>query len=210
MLIMAGWPSVRAGTSPEPHQQRLHGVVLPGLANGHSHAFHRALRGRTHRDGGTFWTWREQMYAVAARLDPDSYAELARAVFAEMALAGYTCVGEFHYLHHDQHGRAYADPNAMGAAVIAAAADVGIRLTLLDTCYLAGGLDDHGHRPVDRIQQRFSDGTAEAWAERVRGPPSRAGTGDRSGGALGSRGSGDRPQRPRHGSGGASGAHSPE
>ena len=72
-----------------------------GFADAHSHAFHRALRGRTHGRGGTFWTWRERMYTVAARLDPDSYLALARAAFAEMALAGVTAVGEFHYLHHD-------------------------------------------------------------------------------------------------------------
>ena len=73
---------------PAPGDVRLPGLVLPGLANAHSHAFHRALRGRTHDRGGTFWTWRERMYAVAARLDPDSYLALARATYAEMALAG--------------------------------------------------------------------------------------------------------------------------
>ena len=77
------------------------GLVVPGLANAHSHAFQRALRGRTQaRTGGSFWTWREQMYALAAQLDPDSMLALARATFAEMALAGITLVGEFHYLHH--------------------------------------------------------------------------------------------------------------
>jgi cytosine/adenosine deaminase-related metal-dependent hydrolase len=91
--------------------------VLPGFANAHSHAFHRALRGRTHDEGGTFWTWRQRMYAVAARLDPDSYLALARAAYAEMALAGVTCVGEFHYLHHAPGGARYADPNVMGAAL---------------------------------------------------------------------------------------------
>src|ERR1051325_10144475 len=70
-----------------PAGTRLPGLVLPGLANAHSHAFHRALRGRTHGDRGSFWTWREQMYAVAGRLDPDSYFTLARAVYGEMALA---------------------------------------------------------------------------------------------------------------------------
>jgi len=93
---------VRVGVEPQDGQEILRGVILPGLANGHSHAFHRGLRGRTHAAGGSFWTWREQMYALAARLDPDSYLDLARAVFAEMAQAGYTAVGEFHYLHQDQ------------------------------------------------------------------------------------------------------------
>ncbi len=124
---------------------RLPGIVLPGFANAHSHAFHRAMRGRTHRDGGTFWTWREAMYAVAAQLDPDSYLALAQATYAEMALAGVTAVGEFHYLHHGPGGVSYDDPNAMGEALRQAALDAGIRLTLLDTCYLTGGLAGDGH-----------------------------------------------------------------
>jgi formiminoglutamate deiminase len=141
----------------------LRGVTLPGLANGHSHAFHRALRGRTHRAGGTFWTWREDMYAVAAVLTPDSYYDLARATYAEMALAGITCVGEFHYLHHGPDGAPYAEVNALGEALIAAARDAGIRITLLDTCYLAGGFDQQLQGP----QLRFGDGDAAAWAHRV-------------------------------------------
>jgi formiminoglutamate deiminase len=149
---------------------RLPGLVLPGFANTHSHAFHRALRGRTHVDPdgqpGTFWTWRDQMYALAGRLDPDGYLALARATYAEMALAGVTAVGEFHYLHHASGGRRYDDPNVMSAALITAAADVGVRLTLLDACYLAGGLGPDGPRPLGREQLRFSDGTAEAWADR--------------------------------------------
>lgn len=158
---------VRAGVPPEAGQEIVNGVTLPGLANGHSHAFHRALRGRTHAGGGSFWTWRRQMYAIAARLDPDSYLALARATFAEMALAGYTVVGEFHYLHHDQRGRPYADPNAMGAALIQAAGEAGIRLTLLDACYLAGGLAATGHLPLDQLQTRFSDGDVDHWRHRV-------------------------------------------
>ena len=153
--------AVEPGTAPGGHV--LPGVVLPGFANAHSHAFHRALRGRTHDGGGTFWTWRERMYAVAARLDPDSYLALARAAYAEMALAGVTAVGEFHYLHHAPGGRPYADPYAMDHALRQAAADAGIRLTLLDTCYLAGGFD----RPVDEVQRRYSDGDVDAWAARV-------------------------------------------
>ena len=158
---------VRSGVQPQVDQEILSGVTLPGLANGHSHAFHRALRGRTHADGGSFWTWREQMYTLAARLDPDSYLALARAVFAEMASAGYTVVGEFHYLHHDQQGRPYGDPNAMSAALIQAATDAGIRLTLLDVCYLAGGLAATGYLPLDPVQNRFSDGDVDHWQQRV-------------------------------------------
>jgi formiminoglutamate deiminase len=145
----------------------LRGVVLPGFANAHSHAFHRALRGRTHGGGGTFWTWRERMYAVAAQLDPDSYLALATATYAEMALAGITAVGEFHYLHHGPGGARFDDPNAMGEALRQAATDAGIRLTLLDTCYVAGGLSAAGHSRPDAIQLRFGDGRADGWAQRV-------------------------------------------
>lgn len=154
---------VRVGSPAPPGAVHLAGVTVPGLANAHSHAFHRALRGRTHGDGGSFWTWREAMYRVAARLDPDGYRALARAVFAEMALSGVTCVGEFHYLHHRGDGRRYQDPNAMAAAVLAAAAEVGVRIALLDTCYLAGG---PGVAPAG-VQVRFGDGDAHAWADRV-------------------------------------------
>lgn len=154
-------PTTAAG--PPPGTVHLRGVTLPGLANAHSHAFHRALRGRTQRERGTFWTWREQMYAVAARLTPDGYHALARAVYAEMALAGVTCVGEFHYVHHDAGGRPYASPNAMGEALIAAAADAGVRITLLDTCYLRGGIG----APLEGPQLRFGDRDADAWAARA-------------------------------------------
>jgi formiminoglutamate deiminase len=147
---------------PPPGAEVLAGVVLPGFANAHSHAFHRALRGRTHGDGGTFWTWREAMYALAERLDPDSYLGLATAVFAEMALAGTTCVGEFHYVHHDRDGRRYATPNAMAEALREAARRAGIRLTLLDTCYLTGGIG----RELAGTQRRFGDGSARQWADR--------------------------------------------
>jgi len=142
---------------------RVSGLSLPGFANTHSHAFHRALRGRTQTDRGTFWTWREQMYAVAARLDPDSYYGVARAVYGEMLAAGYTAVGEFHYLHHQVDGKPYTDPNAMGHALLAAAHDAGIRITLLDTLYLSSGF---GAAP-DGVQRRFDDTTPEAWQDRV-------------------------------------------
>ncbi|MGA4960218.1 formimidoylglutamate deiminase [Streptomyces lavendulocolor] len=156
--------AVRTGTdTPQPGAVTLRGLTLPGLANAHSHAFHRALRGTVQVGSGTFWSWREVMYQVASRLTPDSYFALARAVYAEMALAGITAVGEFHYLHHAPGGTPYADPNAMGEALIAAAGEAGIRITLLDTAYLSSGF---GAAP-DRHQQRFSDGTADAWAERA-------------------------------------------
>jgi len=143
---------------------RLPGLVLPGLANAHSHAFHRALRGRTHGERGSFWTWREQMYRVAAELDPDRYLRLARATYAEMAMAGITAVGEFHYLHHGPDGTPYHDPNAMGHALIEAAREAGIRITLLDTLYLQSGVDG---KPLEGVQRRFGDGDPQRWAERV-------------------------------------------
>ena len=159
--------SVLPSAPPASDATRLSGLTLPGFANAHSHAFHRALRATTQAGRGTFWTWRERMYEAAARLDPDSYLQLARAVYAEMALAGVSCVGEFHYLHHRPSGRPYADPNAMGRALIQAAAEAGLRLTLLDTCYLTGGLDRSGVLPLAGPQVRFSDGDASRWAERV-------------------------------------------
>ncbi len=154
---------VEDGVAAPAGATRLAGVVFPGFANAHSHAFHRALRGRTHAGRGSFWTWREAMYAVAARLDPERYAALAGAAYAEMALAGVTCVGEFHYVHHQPDGAPYADPNALGEALRAAARTAGIRLTLLDTCYLAGGIG----APLSPAQARFGDRDADAWAARV-------------------------------------------
>ncbi|MCG5219114.1 formimidoylglutamate deiminase [Streptosporangium sp. KLBMP 9127] len=142
---------------------RLAGLTLPGLANAHSHAFHRALRGTTQTAKGSFWTWREQMYGAAEALDPDRYLALARATYAEMALAGVTCVGEFHYLHHGPGGVPYDEPNAMGHALVRAAREAGLRISLLDTCYLAGGMGT----PLNGPQRRFGDGDAERWAVRA-------------------------------------------
>ena len=157
--------AIETGARQSASSRLLRGLVIPGMANAHSHAFHRALRGRTQRDRGSFWTWRKLMYSAAGQLTPDSYRALAAAVYAEMALAGITSVGEFHYLHHDTGGRRYADPNEMGRALIAAASDAGVRLTLLDTCYLSSGID--GAPLAEGPQQRFGDGSGAAWAERV-------------------------------------------
>lgn len=152
--------SVTTGTGSGTADLEL-GLVVPGFANAHSHLFHRALRGRTHDDGGDFWRWRDEMYAVAGMLDPDRYRELAIAVFSEMLAAGYTAVGEFHYVHHRPDGSPYPD-HAMEVALADAAEAAGIRLTLLDTCYLTGGIG----QPLNREQVRFGDGTADAWLER--------------------------------------------
>jgi formiminoglutamate deiminase len=155
--------AVESGVAPPSGATRLEGLTIPGLANAHSHAFQRALRGRTQAERGSFWSWREQMYSAAAGLDPDTYLALARATYAEMALAGITAVGEFHYLHHGSDGMPYDDPNAMGEALIEAAAAAGIRITLLDACYLHGGI---GSEP-EGVQRRFRDPGAEAWALRA-------------------------------------------
>jgi cytosine/adenosine deaminase-related metal-dependent hydrolase len=144
--------------SDQPPGAQILGVVAPGLANAHSHAFHRLLRGRTHGGAGDFWGWRETMYRAADSLDPDGYRALAVKVYAEMAHAGYTAVGEFHYLHHRPGGAAYSD-NAMEMALAGAAREVGIRLVLLDTCYLTGGIG----RPLAGSQMRFGDGDVDAW-----------------------------------------------
>ncbi|MBD3945040.1 formimidoylglutamate deiminase [Nocardioides ganghwensis] len=151
--------------SDPPRAVPVRGLVVPGLADTHSHAFHRALRGRTQRERGSFWTWRDQMYAVAARLDPDTYLALARATYREMAAAGITCVGEFHYLHHQPDGTPYVDPDEMGAALVEAARQAGIRITLLDTLYLSSGFG----APPEGAQVRYSDGSVERWVERVDG-----------------------------------------
>jgi formiminoglutamate deiminase len=143
--------------------ERVAGLTMPGMANCHSHAFHRALRARTQTGRGSFWTWREQMYQLAEELTPDSYNDLAVEVYSEMRATGITAVGEFHYLHHQPDGTPYDDPNEMGRALLAAADEAGMRIRLLDTCYLAAGF---GEEPAG-VQRRFSDGDATRWAERV-------------------------------------------
>ncbi len=166
VLVTVGGNRITGVTTTETVPEgafRLAGLTIPGFANCHSHAFHRALRGRTQRESGSFWTWRDTMYAVAERLDPDSYYALALATYQEMVLVGYTAVGEFHYLHHGADGTPYDDANVMGLALVAAATDAGIRITLLDTCYLSAGF---GASP-EGVQRRFSDGDAASWAERV-------------------------------------------
>lgn len=140
----------------------LPGIVYPGFANAHSHVFHRLLRGEAN-GRGDFWSWRRRMYEVAAELDPDSYRAVAVQTYSEMIDAGYTSVCEFHYLHHRPDGQPYRDPNVMASALADAAAETGIRLVLLDTCYLSAGFG----RPPEGVQLRFSDGSAEAWVERV-------------------------------------------
>lgn len=150
-------------TVAPPGATALTGITLPGLVNAHSHAFHRALRARIQDSRGDFWSWRDSMYTAAQALDPDLYLRLARAVYAEMLLAGFTSVGEFHYLHHQAGGRRYDEPNEMGTAVLQAASDAGIRVTLIDACYLTGGFGE----PAQGTQLRFAEESVSAWAERT-------------------------------------------
>jgi formimidoylglutamate deiminase len=118
-------------------------ALLPGLVNAHSHAFQRVIRGRTERrsqhTGDSFWTWREQMYGAANRLSPEDIYVASRMAFLEMALAGITAVGEFHYLHHAPDGSRYDDPNLLEREVIRAARDVGLRIALLRVAYARAG-----------------------------------------------------------------------
>ena len=131
------------------------GWRVPGIANLHSHAFQRAMAGlaerQTHPED-SFWTWRETMYRFAARFDPDTLHAVAAQLYVEMLEAGYTTVCEFHYLHHTPDGSAYADRAAMSRALVAAARETGIRLTLLPVLYMSGGFDG---RPLGERQRRF-------------------------------------------------------
>lgn len=144
-----------AGTSAP----RLGRWLLPGMPNLHSHAFQRAMAGLAERQTNaqdSFWTWRETMYAFAGRIGPDELQAIAAQLYVEMLEAGYTQVCEFHYLHHQPDGKPYADPAAMSLALIEAARETGIGLTLLPTLYQTGGFDG---RELGERQRRFGHAT---------------------------------------------------
>lgn len=131
----------------------LDGWVLPGMPNLHSHAFQRAMAGLAERRGpgdDSFWTWRETMYGFAERIDPDTLQAIAAQLYVEMLKAGYTQVCEFHYLHHQPDGTPYAQPEAMSLALIEAAREAGIALTLLPVLYMSGGFDGRALSPRQR------------------------------------------------------------
>lgn len=133
----------------------LAGAAIPGMPNLHSHAHQRAIAGLTERAGpgeDSFWTWRNAMYRLVARMDPDAFQAVATQLYVELLLSGYTHVAEFHYLHHAPDGRPYADPAEMSRRCVAAAADAGIGLTLLPVLYCAGGF---GGMPPSEGQRRF-------------------------------------------------------
>ena len=141
-------------------------LKLPGIASAHSHAFQRALRGHCQRQAaaaGSFWSWRGRMYALATALDPESIYDLSRFAYAELAMAGVCAVGEFHYVHHQVDGTPYEDSAAMAKAVIAAAQDVGIRISLLRVLYHRAG----ANLEATPEQARFCDPSIDAALARV-------------------------------------------
>ncbi len=142
-------------------------LVVPGMVNAHSHAFQRAIRGATHGrapdDPSDFWSWRDAMYHAATTLDPQGVYAVTRRAYSEMLAAGITCVGEFHYLHHQPNGQPYDDANELSWQVVRAAADVGIRLVLLEVYYARAGAD----RPPLAEQRRFCDRDVDAYAGRI-------------------------------------------
>jgi len=141
-------------------------ALLPGFVNAHSHVFQRALRGHTHRSlskQDTFWTWRRAMYAEAQKLNPDLLYVHALSTYREMLAAGYTSVGEFHYVHHQSNGQPYDDPNVMSEAVIQAGKEAGIRVVLLMTAYAQSAFN----QPPEVQQQRFCDTSIYAYLDRV-------------------------------------------
>jgi formimidoylglutamate deiminase len=137
-------------------------ALLPGMVNGHSHAFQRVLRGRTEYrtgDQDSFWTWREMMYSAATRLTPEDVYDASRMAFLEMVLGGITAVGEFHYLHHAPDGGSYKDPSLLAKEVVRAASDVGLRIALLRVAYARSGF----HTEPNPKQARFIESDAESY-----------------------------------------------
>ncbi len=161
LMVEAG--QVRAIGAPPPGAEvvRLAGAaILPGLVSAHGHAFQRAVRGRAHGRGtgrSDFWAWREAMYAVALRLGPEDLQAVARLAFLELARSGATAAGEFHYLHRDPEGRPYADHDELARRLIAAAREVGLRITLLRAAYARAG----HQRPAEPAQRRFVEASPE-------------------------------------------------
>jgi len=146
---------IRAGAAPAADAVR-EAVAVPGIGNLHSHAFQRGMAGLAERAGtgpDSFWTWREVMYRFLDRLSPDDVEAIAAQLYVEMLEAGFTCVGEFHYLHHDTDGSSYADAAEMAERIVAAASTTGIGLTMLPVLYHQGGF---GAQPLTAGQRRFA------------------------------------------------------
>lgn len=164
-LLKSGWQSnvlltigngriTSIETNTMPQGER-HAIGVPGMPNLHSHAFQRVIAGLTERrtsEQDSFWSWREQMYKFQARIGPEELQTIASLAYMEMLEAGFTRVGEFHYLHHDFDGRAFADPAEMAGHILAAAEAAGIGLTLLPVFYAHSGF---GGLPPTPGQVRF-------------------------------------------------------
>jgi formiminoglutamate deiminase len=167
-LLAEGWRSdvtvdidgrtisaIAADTPPLPDAERIGGIAIPGMPNVHSHAFQRAMAGLAERQGpseDSFWTWREVMYRLLAEMTPDDIEAVTALAYAEMLEAGFTRVGEFHYLHNAPDGARYADPAETAGRIAAAAGATGIGLTLLPCFYAHGGC---GGKPATPGQVRF-------------------------------------------------------
>ena len=159
--VSASEPTDWAGVSVE----RLNGFILPGAPNLHSHAHQRGLAGNAEGGAGAneaenFWSWRTRMYDFALRLSPDDLGAIAEQAYIEMLKAGFTTVGEFHYLHHDPVGRAYSNPAQLSEELLAAADSTGIAITLLPALYTRGGI---GQPPSDD-QRRFVHRDVDAFS----------------------------------------------
>ncbi|WP_086087118.1 formimidoylglutamate deiminase [Pseudorhodoplanes sinuspersici] len=149
---------VQPGAAPDG-AERIKGVALPGLPNLHCHAFQKGMAGLAERRGpahDSFWTWREVMYRFLGALTPDDVEAIAAYAYMDMLEAGFTSVGEFHYLHHDIGGQPYADLGEMAARIAAASSETGIGLTLLSSLYTYGGFGDAAPNPG---QARFINPT---------------------------------------------------
>jgi len=148
--------------SGEPTVRLRNRAILPGMINAHSHAFQRGLRGVGETfpdDRGSFWSWREEMYALVEGMTETRMYELSRQAFREMRDAGVTAVGEFHYLHHDESNEGYA----MDEIVLRAAADAGIRVVLLNTYYHTGGIGES----LRGGQMRFASRNLDAYWQQM-------------------------------------------
>src|SRR4051812_6807378 len=151
----AGMITRVASATPPDNAPRAAGPVLPGMPNVHSHAFQRAMAGLAEVRGhpqDDFWTWRETMYDLVLRLEPEDVEAIAAHLYIELLKHGYTTVGEFHYLHRDRDGRPYDDKAELAHSIAGAAAASGIALTLLPVMYAHGGF---GHKPLSPAQRRF-------------------------------------------------------
>lgn len=172
-LLPQGWAeNVKLGVSPQgvisslecnsvpgADDIRLEGIVVPGMPNLHSHAFQRAMAGLTEVVGDpadSFWTWRDLMYRLVGKITPEQLETIASYLYIEMLKAGYTSVAEFHYLHHDVDGKAYAQPAELALRIAHAAKNIGIGLTLLPVLYSHSGF---GGQPASAGQRRFINDT---------------------------------------------------